>query len=166
MIYKFDILLKKSLKSGGLKVVTYSSLLENSEIFGKGEGLADVEGELSMVLEGPEEGFSINALFRKYRAQLVGRRNADVLGKDFPLRLAFVKADDPYSIKMATCIDIATNCSTCDDSFVLLVAKDGDCIISRGATSVTLHRGQAAFCTVATKPMTIEPDGANTIIVK
>ena len=94
MIYKFDILLKKSLRSGGLKVVTYSSLLENPEIFGEGEGLADVEGELSMVLEGPEEGFSINALYRKYRAQLVGRRNAELLGKDFPLRIVFTRADE------------------------------------------------------------------------
>lgn len=94
MIYKFDILLKKSLRSGGLKVVTYSSLLENPEIFGEGEGLADVEGELSMVLEGPEEGFSINALYRKYRAQLVGRRNAELLGKDSPLRFVFARADE------------------------------------------------------------------------
>lgn len=84
MIYKFDILLKKTLTTGGIKVVTYSSLLENPEEFGKGEGFGDAEGELSMVLEGPEEGFSINALCRKYRAQLVGRINADMFGKDFP----------------------------------------------------------------------------------
>ena len=51
MIYKFEILLKKSLKSGGIKVVTYSSLLENPVVFGKGEGFGDAEGELSMVLE-------------------------------------------------------------------------------------------------------------------
>lgn len=47
-----------------------------------------------MVLEGPEEGFSNNALYRKYRAQLVGRRNAEVLGKDFPLRFMFARADE------------------------------------------------------------------------
>ncbi len=81
------------MRSGGLKVVTYSSLLDNPEIFGEGEGLADVEGELSMVLEGPEEGFSIIALYRKYRAQLVGRRNAELLGKGFPLRFVFARAD-------------------------------------------------------------------------
>ena len=86
MIYKFDILLKKSLKSGGIKVVTYSSLLENHQVFGNAEGFGDAEGELSMVLEGLEECFSINALYRKYRAQLVGRINADMFGKDFPLR--------------------------------------------------------------------------------
>lgn len=80
MIYKYDILLKKTLKSGGIKVVTYGSLLENPDAFGPGEGFAGAEGELSMVLEGPEEGFSINALYRKYRAQLVGRSKSEAHG--------------------------------------------------------------------------------------
>ncbi len=62
MIYKFDILLKKALTTGGIKVVIYSNLLENPEAFGKGEGFGDTEGEHSMVLEGQEEGFSINTL--------------------------------------------------------------------------------------------------------
>lgn len=86
MIYKFDILFKKALMYGGIKVVTYSSLLENPQVFGKAEGYGEADGELSMVLEGLEEGFSINALYRKNRAQLVGRINADMPGKDFPLR--------------------------------------------------------------------------------
>lgn len=100
MIYKFDILLKKILKSGGIKVVTYSSLLENPEVFGKGEGFSDAEGELSMVLEGPEEGFSINALYRKYRAELVGLQNAALIGKDFQPCFVFSRPDDVHSIQM------------------------------------------------------------------
>ena len=66
MTYKFDILFKKSLKSGGLKVVTYTSLLQEPEAAFGGEGFADAVGQLSMVLDGPEEGFSINALYRKW----------------------------------------------------------------------------------------------------
>ena len=58
MLYKFDILLKKELKSGGVKVVTYSNLLDNPDAFGDAEGFDGAEGELSMVLEGPEAGFS------------------------------------------------------------------------------------------------------------
>ena len=41
MKYKFDILFKKRLSSGGVKVVTYGSLLENPEVFGRGDGFAD-----------------------------------------------------------------------------------------------------------------------------
>ena len=47
-----------------------------------------------MLLEGPEEGFSINALYRKYRAQLEGRINAELLDKIFPLRYVFSRTDE------------------------------------------------------------------------
>ena len=89
MIYKFDILFEKNLKNGGVKVVTYSTLLQNPKVFGEGEGFADAEGELSLVLEGTEEGYSINALYKKYRAQLVGLKNAELIGKDFSPRFLF-----------------------------------------------------------------------------
>ena len=134
MIYKFDILLKKSLKSGGLKVVTYSSLLENPEIYGKGEGLADVEGELSMVLEGPEEGFSINALYRKYRAGLVGLKNAALIGKDLQLCFVFSRPDDVHSIQMLCRSEDGTTTALDTHSFVLQVSQDGKCTITCGET--------------------------------
>lgn len=165
MIYKFDILFKKSLKSGGLKVVTYSSLLENPEEFGKGEGFADAEGELSMVLEGPEEGFSINALYRKYRAQLVGKVNADMLGKDFSLLFVFAKANDPYSIKMALRTEDGNVIEIETDAFELMLAKDSDCTITCAETQVKLQRGQAVFTTIPATQLTIEPAGANLIRV-
>lgn len=72
MLYKFDLLFLKRLTDGGVKVVTYGLLLEDPEAFGVGEGLAGAVGELSMVLEGAEVGFSINSLVRKYRSCLVG----------------------------------------------------------------------------------------------
>ena len=43
MLYKFDILLKKELKSGGVKVVTYINLLENPDAFGDAEGMLRME---------------------------------------------------------------------------------------------------------------------------
>ena len=135
MIYKFDILFRKRLKSGGLKVVTYSSLLEDPEIFGKGEGLADVEGELSMVLEGSEEGFSINALYRKYRAGLVGLQNAALIGKDFQPCFVFSRPDDVHSIQMLCRREDGTTCALDTHSFVLQVNQDGKCTITCGGTN-------------------------------
>ena len=52
-----------------------------------------------MVLEGPEAGFSINALMRKYRSQLEGHMNAEMFGKDFPLRFVFGRPDDLTSVR-------------------------------------------------------------------
>lgn len=166
MIYKFDILFRKRLKSGGVKVVTYGTLLENPDVFGPGEGFADAEGELSMVLEGPEEGFSINALYRKYRTQLVGRRNAEELGKDFLPQFVFAKADDPYSIKMALHTDDGNTCAIDTAAFELVVAKDSDCTITSGAIITCLHIGQAAFVTTTAAELNIEPTGTSLIKVK
>lgn len=166
MIYKFDILFKKALKNGGVRVVTYSSLLENPDVFGAGEGLVDAEGELSMVLEGAEEGFSINALYRKYRAQLVGKVNADMLGKDFPLRFTFDRADDVGSITYAAGVyaqRLEGNRMldwTEMDTFVILIAKDGAYTITDGDTATRLKPGQAAFCGAATHQLAIETDSA------
>ena len=170
MIYKFDILFKKALKNGGVKVVTYSSLLEDPGVFGIGEGFGDVEGEFSMVLEGAEEGFSINALYRKYRAQLVGKVNADMLGKDFPLRFSFAKADDASSITYAQGVSAQRmeGCRTLDwtnmDTFVILIAKDGACTISEGDTTTRLQPGQAAYCGATTHQLTIETDSGLVVL--
>ena len=146
-------------------MVTYSNLLENSEVFGKGVGLGDAEGELSMVLEGPEEGFSINALYRKYRAQLVGKKNADLLGKDFPLRFEFAKADDLYSIKIALRTDDAKSLAI-DDFFELLVAKELDSTIASEGCVTRLKRGQVAFVTNSVSELVIEPTDAILLRIK
>ena len=134
MKYKFDILFKKSLSSGGVKVVTYGSLLENPEVFGRGEGFADAVGELSMVLEGPEEGFSINALYKKYRASLVGLQNAALIGKDLQLCFVFSRPDDVHSIQMLCLGEDGTTTALDTDSFVLQVSQDGKCTITCGDT--------------------------------
>lgn len=147
-------------------MVTYSSLLENLEVFGQGEGFADAEGELSMVLEGTEEGFSINALYRQYHAQLVGLKNAELFGKNFSPRFVFSKPDDQYSIKMVCLNEEGGTCLIDTDSFALLVAKDSDCTITCGDIITKLQTGQVAFCTTPTEQITIEPDDSNMIIVK
>lgn len=135
MIYKFDILFKKSLKSGGLKVVTYTSLLQEPEAAFGGEGFADAVGQLSMVLEGPEEGFSINALYRKYRAGLVGLQNAALIGKDFQPYFVFSRPDDVHSIQMLCRREDGTTCTLDTHSFVLQVSQDGKCTITCGCTN-------------------------------
>ena len=182
MIYKFDILLKKQLTTGGVKVVTYTNLLENPKAYGPGEGFANAQGELSMVLEGPEAGFSINALMRKYRAQLVGHMNAEMFGKDFPLRFVFGRPDDLTSVRTELrdedgytySSDVHTvavaGSKTLDlkdiNSFVVLIAKEGaPQITDYSGGTVSLLPGQAAFCSESIKSVTIKADKSTLIAV-
>lgn len=135
MLYKFDILFKKELRGGGVKVVTYTSLLQEPEAAFGGEGFADAVGQLSMVLEGPEEGFSINALYRKYRAGLVGLQNAALIGKDFQPCFVFSRPDDVHSIQMLCRKEDGTTCTLDTRTFALQVSQDGKYTITCGGTN-------------------------------
>lgn len=165
MLYKFDILFKKELKGGGMKVVTYSHLLNDPEAFGRGETLEGVLGTLSLTDSEKEKGYSINTLFVKYRTQLVGHYWAEVFGKEFPLQFRFSKIDDVTSIR-AELMDengyhytsdvhtfLVDGVKTLDlkdmDTFVALVSKTGECIVSDGDSELKLHPGQLALIPAA-----------------
>ena len=99
MLYKFDILFKKELRGGGVKVVTYRQLLQDADAFGQGVTLAGAVGTLSLTDSERESGYSISSLFVKYRTQLVGYYWAEVFGKEFPLQFSFNQTDDAASIR-------------------------------------------------------------------
>ena len=182
MLYKFDILFKKGLKNGGIKVVSYSNLLEDPDAFGACEGFAGAEGELSMVLEGPETGYSINALMLKYRAQLVGHMNSEMFGKNFPLRFVFgmpdvltsvrteLRDEDGYTYSSDVHTVAVSGSKTLIlkdiSSFVVLIAKDGiPQITDDSGNTVRLLPGQVAFCSESIKSIIIETVKSNLIVV-
>lgn len=181
MIYKFDIQFGKKLKGGGFKSVTYQSLLENPNIFGEEEGFVDAVGELSLVLEGPEAGLSLNALYKKYRTMLVGNVDAGPLDKGFPLRFVFKNPDKPAALRMdlhdkdghgftsdfhQECVEDNKVIDLSDiETLVVIIAKDDACTVSDEDTSVTLSPGQVAFCPGLIKKVAIEAKRTSTILV-
>ena len=172
MIYKFDILLKKTLSDGGVKVVTYRSLLENPKAFGENENLAGVIGELSLVREGTEKGFSLNSLLRKYNSLLIGRYLAEIFRKDFPLQFTFNNADDVTSVQAQITDEEGNNYSSKFeereiegeevlnlkdvDSPVMVIPENGDVEFSDEiGTSVTLKQGEVGFVMASTSQVVI-----------
>ncbi len=172
MLYKFDILFKKELNGGGLKVVTYNQLLEHPDTFGQGETLEGAVGTLSLTDSDKENGYSISSLFVKYRTQLVGYYWAEVFGKDFPLQLSFNQPDDVSSIRAELCdengfhysSDVQTfsvdGTKTLDlksvDSFVALVPKTGDCMVCDGESEISLNAGQLVLIPASIKGVSIQ----------
>lgn len=172
MIYKFDILFRKTLSDGTIKVVTYRSLAENPMAFGQGETLKGAVGELSLVKEGVEEDSSINSLMRKYRSQLIGRMNAEIFSDDFPMRFCFADGSDVSSIRVELkdengyvfssqvqtrrfvgneLIDLSAS-----DAFVCFVCKEGSCILSDDEGNESkLGVGELAFCSADTKELLV-----------
>lgn len=167
MIYKFDILFKKTLSDGGVKVVTYRSLLENPKAFGENENLAGVIGELSLVREGTEKGFSLNSLLRKYNSLLTGRHLAEIFRKDFPLQFTFADANDVTSVQAQIADEEGNNYSSTVesreiegeevlnlrnvDSIVMIIPENGDVELSDEiGSSVTLKQGEVGFMMAST----------------
>ena len=180
MIYKFDILFKKTLSDGGVKVVTYRSLLENSKAFGENENLAGAIGELSLVREGTEKGFSLNSLLRKYNSLLIGRHLAEVFRKEFPLQFTFADANDVASVQ-AQITDEEGNKYSSNveakeiegeevlnlkdlDSLVIIIPENGDIELNDEiGTSVTLRQGEIGFVMASTSQVVVKAEKVKTL---
>lgn len=183
MIYKFDILFKKTLSDGGVKMVTYRSLLEDPKVFGENEDLAGVMGELSLVREGTEGGFSLNSLLRKYNSLLIGRHLAEIFRKDFPLRFTFTDADDVTSVQ-AQITDEEGNNYTSNvgardvegeealnmkdvDSPVMIIPENGDVELNDEiGTSVTLKQGEVGFVMASTNQVIVKAEKVKILRLK
>ena len=180
MIYKFDILFKKTLSDGGMKVVTYRSLIENPKAFGENENLAGAIGELSLVREGTEKGFSLNSLLRKYNSLLIGKHLAEMFRKDFPLQFNFADADDVASIQAQITDEEGTSYSSKVeareiageevlnlkdvDSPMMIIPGNGDAELSDEiGTSVTLKQGEVGFVMASTNKVVVQSDKAETL---
>ncbi len=172
MLYKFDLLFKKELKNGGVKVVTYRQLLQNPDIFGPGETLDGAVGTLSLADSELESGYSISSLFVKYRTQLVGYYWAEVFGKEFPLQFSFNQMDDAASIRAELVDENGFHYSshvetftvegtqtldlTNQDTFVALVPKTSPCTMADADSELTLQPGQLALVPAACKEVTLQ----------
>lgn len=171
MIYKFDILFKITLSYGGVKVVTYRSLLENPKAFGKNENLAGVIGDLSLVREDTEKGFSLNSLLRKYNSLLIGRYLAEIFRKEFPLQFAFADADDVASVQAQITDEEGNNYSSkveardvegeevlnledLDSPIMIIPVELSDEI----GTSVTLKQGELGFVMASTNQVVVRTE--------
>ena len=180
MIYKFDILFKKNLSDGGVKVVTYRSLLENPKAFGEKENFDGAVGELSLVREGIEKGFSLNSLLRKYNSLLIGRHLAEVFRKKLPLRFVFADADDVSSIQAQITDEEEKNYSfeaeSRDiegeevlnlkkvDSPVMISPENGDIELNDEiGTSVTFKQGEVGFVMASTSQVVMKAQQVKTL---
>lgn len=96
---KFDPILKQTLW-GGDKIVPFKSL--NSTVTGVGESweISDVEGDESVVSNGPDKGLTLTEMVRKYREELVGEANYRRFGDKFPLLIKFIDAKQDLSIQV------------------------------------------------------------------
>jgi mannose-6-phosphate isomerase len=62
--------------------------------------VSDVEGNESVVADGPDKGKNLSQLVREYQGRLVGQDNYVRFGNRFPLLIKFIDAQDDLSIQV------------------------------------------------------------------
>lgn len=98
-IYRFRPILKTVLW-GGERIIPYKGLDSAQHSVGESWELSGVAGDESVVAEGPEAGTTLPELIGRHRERLVGRRNYERFGNEFPLLVKFIDARDDLSIQV------------------------------------------------------------------
>lgn len=183
MIHKFDILFKKTLADGTIKVVTYKNLMDNPNAFGGSENLKGSIGELSLVKEGLEVGMSINSLLQKYRTRLVGRTNAEIFSDSFPMKFFFADDNDVASIRIELKDDYGYVYSSAvrtvqltgdinidlsnSDSFICYVCKNGGFeLCDESGNKMHITDGEMVFCPADARKIVVRTVDCTLIEIK
>jgi len=98
-MYKFRPILK-SVIWGGRRIIPYKGLDIEQESVGESWELSGVAGSESRVDGGEEDGTPLPELIDRHRERLVGRRNYERFGNEFPLLVKFIDARDDLSIQV------------------------------------------------------------------
>ena len=105
-MYKFEPLLKQTLW-GGDKIIPFKNLKDQLDHVGESWEISGVEGNETMVAEGPYKGKSLNELVHEQKEQLVGEENYQRFGDEFPLLIKFIDARQDLSIQVHPTDEIA-----------------------------------------------------------
>lgn len=98
-LYKFEPLLKQTLW-GGNRLATFKHLDVPLDGIGESWEVSDVEGNVSIVAEGPDKGKNLTELVQELKGDLVGKKNYERYGSEFPLLAKFIDAHQDLSIQV------------------------------------------------------------------
>ncbi len=98
-MYKFKPLLKQTLW-GGDKIIPFKRLDVTMDHVGESWEISGVEGQETVVANGPDAGKTLNALVREQKSALVGQANYERFGDEFPLLVKFIDAHRDLSIQV------------------------------------------------------------------
>lgn len=98
-MYLFEPLLKQTLW-GGDKIIPFKHLNDSLDHVGESWEISGVNGNETIVANGPQKGKSLNQLVREQKGLLVGQENYERFGDEFPLLIKFIDAQKDLSIQV------------------------------------------------------------------
>ena len=98
-MYKFIPILKSPLW-GGEKIATYKQIATDRRQIGESWELSGVEGDVSVVAVSLKNGKTLTELLARDKERLLGSRNYERFGTEFPLLIKFIDAREDLSIQV------------------------------------------------------------------
>ena len=99
MIYKFNPILKSTIW-GGDKIAAFKNIAADSEQIGESWEISGVKGDISVVSSGNDAGMTLQQLIERDGAKLLGHKNFERFGLEFPLLIKFIDAKQDLSIQV------------------------------------------------------------------
>lgn len=96
---KFNPILKERIW-GGSKLKSHFGKSSNLDKVGESWEVSDVEGDTSVVSNGPLQGKSLKELLQIYKEDLLGLQNFKIFQDQFPLLIKFIDAKEDLSIQL------------------------------------------------------------------
>lgn len=136
---KFKPILK-TLLWGGDKIIQYKQLSTEQANVGESWELSGVEGDISVVANGEFEGQNLKQLLSQYGTEIVGVRNYERFGNEFPLLIKFIDARQDLSIQVHPNDELAAkrhNSKGKTEMWYVVSADEGAKLCSGFSKSVT-----------------------------
>ncbi|TYP72968.1 type I phosphomannose isomerase catalytic subunit [Aquimarina intermedia] len=98
-ILQFEPILKEKIW-GGSKLRTVLGKKSISNRLGESWEISDVEGESSIISNGPLAGKSLSEAIQFFASDLLGEKNLERFGEKFPLLIKFIDAKEDLSVQL------------------------------------------------------------------
>lgn len=95
----FDPIFKTVVWGGG-KIASYKGMMTDLENVGESWEISGVEGSESVVADGTDKGLTLTQLTDRYKAKLLGEKNYQKYGSNFPLLIKFIDARQDLSVQV------------------------------------------------------------------
>lgn len=136
---KFEPILKQTLW-GGDRIIPFKHLNDTLPNVGESWEVSAVEGSESIVANGPDKGFTLPEMVRKYKEELMGEANYARFRNKFPLLIKFIDAKLDLSIQVHPDDTLAKkrhNCFGKNEMWYVVDADKGAKLISGFSEQIT-----------------------------
>ena len=127
----------KSVVWGGEKIAPFKEITTDQHNIGESWELSGVKGNESVVANGEYAGRTITELVQEFKGRLIGQKNYERTGDEFPLLIKFIDAKQDLSIQVHPDDELAAkrhNGSKGKTEMWYVVAADKDAHLMSGLT--------------------------------